>query len=90
MDKRSGLGNYQNEKGQTTACDATRLIWHGICGHWTDNWNLLDKTPNGIPICPHCKCPGYQTTAQHWFAQIDDYEKQSHPDYRKQVMEKRL
>ena len=84
------MSKYQNKKGYTTADDPTRLIWYGPCGHWTDEWDLLSNTPNGIPICPKCKSPGYQTTAQHWFAQIDAYEEDSHPGYREEVMKTRL
>ena len=57
------MPSYQNEKGKTTATDPTCLLWHGPCGHWTDDWSLLPATPNGIPLCPICKSPGYQTKA---------------------------
>jgi len=86
MGKGSGLGNYQNERGQTTAVDSTRLIWYAPCQHWTDNWDLLDHTKEGIPICPICRHVGFQIKAYQWFSDIDKYEANGHPGYMQQVL----
>lgn len=55
---------YQRLDGTlTTEDDPKRGVWYGPCGCWTDNWSLLGKTPEGIPICPNHGCVGFQGDA---------------------------
>jgi hypothetical protein len=54
----------------TTADDPQRGVWYANCGYWTDDWTTLGNTSEdkqGIPLCPTCGCPGFQSTAQSWY-----------------------
>lgn len=66
----------------TTADDPARGVWYpaGSCGYWTDDWSKLGNR-GGIPCCPHCGCPGMQTTAKNWFDGAEKFEKDDHPHY---------
>ena len=78
---------YTNVHGPTHASDPERLIFYGMCGYWTDEWDTL-KTPGGIPVCPECVSPGYQITADKWFSSATTFQdggeepdKEPHPKY---------
>ncbi len=62
--------------GQATiATDPNRLIWYSSnCSFWTDDWGQIAKV-GGIPCCPTCQAPGFQTTAQEWEFGISTYDK---------------
>ena len=67
----------------TTADDPERGIWFscGPCGYWTDDWAKVDCGPHLIPLCPVCRCPGFQITALEWFEHAQRYENDGHPLY---------
>ena len=75
---------YLSANGPTMADDPKRFLWHGVCGCWTDEWDLLSQTDAGIPICPNCGCPGFQTTAEAWDEGVAIYEK-TKPGYTAEV-----
>lgn len=71
----------------TTSDDPERGVWYasGNCGYWTDDWSKLPSR-GGIPSCPGCGAPGFQTTARGWWAGVDSYDK-DHPYYKAFVSE---
>lgn len=72
---------YLKQNGHHTShADPQRLVWHGPCTYWTDDWTKLKSIGSGIPCCPHCKCPGYQTTYQNWIDSVKNFELE-HPRY---------
>jgi hypothetical protein len=76
------MGRYLTENGEKcTGDDPARLLWHGSCGYWTDDWDKLAKQGN-LPVCPTCNGPGYQAKADAWFGGADKYERNGHPRYR--------
>lgn len=73
---------YVKENGRHTAHnDPQRLVWYGPCTYWTDDWTKLKSIGPGIPCCPHCKCPGFQTTYEHWEDGVKGFELNNHPRY---------
>ena len=51
-------------------------------------WDTIDKTartPSGLPCCPHCGSVLFQQPLDKWWADIDKYEANGHPGYRKFV-----
>ena len=62
----------------TTADDQSRLIWYGVCGMWTDDWDNVSE--HGVPHCKECGAPGFQATAQDWFDGAKNHEAE-HPGY---------
>lgn len=71
---------YLNHAGyQTLHNDPDRMVWHSPCTYWTDDWTKL-RDAGGIPICPTCGCPGFQTDYQNWIDSAIEFEK-THPYY---------
>ncbi len=72
------MSDYQRiDNGERTAADdPERGIWYatGKCGYWTDDWSKLTSS-NGIPTCPGCGAPGFQTTAGEWFDGAKEFAK---------------
>lgn len=70
------------DTGESVAADdPERGIWYSAgCGYWTDDWSQLSCFGAGIPCCPHCNCPGMQTTAREWFVVLPEFLR-SHPRY---------
>lgn len=63
------------DSGETRSRDPQRFVWYSAyCGYWTDNWNTLATVGSGIPCCPHCFCPGMQTTYEAWMAGATRFE----------------
>lgn len=78
-----------------------RGVWyatHPTCGYWTDDWSNLkqfaghvpkpgDVMRGGVPCCPECGCPGFQTTWAEWMGDAERFERegrdhgQSYPRY---------
>lgn len=77
---------YHRDDGtQTTVDDPKRLLWHSAtCTFWTDDWSLLALAGPGIPCCPDCESPGYQTTAEKWDEGVSAADKQR-PGYMRLV-----
>jgi hypothetical protein len=74
------LPRYQTNSGQvTTEDDPKRMVWYGLCGYWTDKWDLL-KSSGGIPVCPDCRAPGMLTFYQDWEKGAKKYE-EANPGY---------
>lgn len=57
-------------------------VWYGTCGHWTADWSKLKR--GGVPLCPIDGSPGFHGD-DDWWAQVDAYEANGHPGYRKKV-----
>lgn len=79
---------YLKENGHHTAHnDPNRLVWYSNCSYWTDDWTKLSSVGpgaaigQGIPCCPNCKCPGFQTTFSSWEESSKNYEHSNHPHY---------
>ena len=65
------------------------LIVYGARCVW---WDSIDKaailnTPSGhgLPRCPHCKGVLMQQSESDWWREVDLYERDGHPGYRKMV-----
>lgn len=67
----------------------------GTCGFWTDDWSALGSFGDGatatmpdgrrveiggVPCCPTCGCPGFQSEWSHWKSDADKFELE-HPHY---------
>lgn len=63
-------------------------IWYGPCGFWTDDWSKLStitmereyqsgeiQARSGIPCCPKCKAPGFQSSKADWEKRIAELNK---------------
>ncbi len=72
---------YQRMNGSVCsgATDPMRMIWYSSCTFWTDELDILD-TSRGVPLCPLCGSPGFQTTAEAWFGGIASHDKDT-PGY---------
>jgi hypothetical protein len=66
---------------RTALTDPERGVWYGQCGFWTDDWAALVKIGPGIPACPKCKVPGFQTTAKEWEANARTHEANGNAGY---------
>lgn len=74
---------FQKENGKHTSHDDPNLaMWYGPCGYWTDDWAKLTTFGPGIPCCPKCGSPGFQTTAKAWLSGATRFEGEGHPGYR--------
>lgn len=74
----------------TIADDPERGVWYSAgqsCGYWTDDWTKLVKVGPGIPVCPHCKMVGMQTTFKEWIDGAKKFEESGYPWYRKWLLE---
>lgn len=58
-----------------------RFLWYGVCGRWTVRPETLLK---GVPRCPDCGGPGFQTTVGEWESGIKNWEK-DHPGYSEEI-----
>lgn len=76
---------YQTLDGDpTTADDPKRGVWYSVsCTFWTDEWDKLALS-GMTPVCPHCGCVGFETTAQG-FAVSPEYEAK-HIGYEAELM----
>lgn len=71
----------------TSAEDPKRSVWWGMCGHWTDDWALLNK--KGVPRCPKCNCPGMYGDFGGWWKAAEDHA-ETHPGYLDELNKLRL
>ncbi len=60
---------------------APKELWYGSCSYWTDDWDKLKTTPQGIPVCPHCGAPGFITPEADWLKGAQRFEDEGHPRY---------
>ena len=67
---------------QQSNCRHQPDLWHGICTYWTDDWDAVAATSEGIPCCPQCSNVGFQISRDEWWRAVDKYEKSGHPGYR--------
>ncbi len=73
---------FNAEFNPTTADDPKRLIWYGPCRYWTDDWSKVAlRGESGIPCCPKCGAPGFQTDAADWDQAVRTHEADRHPGY---------
>jgi len=47
-------------------------------------------TASGPPICPKCKCPGFQCQFGPWWESAKKYEINGHPGYTKKLLGMKL
>jgi len=74
---------YTREDGKHVhSTHEMRAVWYGVCGYWTDNWNMLRVTMGQIPCCPKCGVPGYITNWTRWL----ELAKQQSPLYDEWVL----
>lgn len=64
----------------TDRANPKRLLWYGMCGYWTDDWDKLKKN-GGIPCCPNCRSVGMQIEAGKWEEGAKKFEEEGHPLY---------
>lgn len=58
---------------RTIAEDPNRGVWYSSnCYYWTDDWSKLVKMGPGIPCCPVCKSPGFQSVAYQFLRSDGD------------------
>jgi hypothetical protein len=77
--------NFQrlSDGQETTGDDPARGVWYAsgeYCGYWTDDWLKLHSGGMGIPVCPHCGCPGMQIAYDKWESSAREFES-DHPRY---------
>lgn len=60
------MNRQQRRAAARSGVDGAAEVWYGLCTFWTATWDTLSRTPNGIPCCPHCGSPGFQTSLENW------------------------
>ena len=84
------MNNFLDKNGKKVSrYDSSKLIWYGLCGFWTDDWDSLKSTEHKIPCCPKCGTVGMQTEAKPWFQGAQKYDKEGHPNYHKFLLDNR-
>ncbi len=53
-------------------------VWYGLCTYWTENFSKL--LGPGVPLCPVCRSPGFEATAEEWNGGLEPFEA-DHPGY---------
>jgi len=71
--KRREKSMHRNEHGITVPSDPSRLVWHGACGFWTDDWSKIGTHSLQIPHCKICGAVGMQIEYQTWHLQLKAY-----------------
>ena len=71
---------YMNENGSTIQSDPSRLVWHGMCGFWTDDWSKIGTHSLQVPHCKICGAVGFQIKYETWDLQLKAYA-QNRPGY---------
>jgi len=67
----------------TTEDDPNRFVWYSVnCTFWSDNISTLKTFSPGIPCCPKCGSPGYQTDAKQWEKGIEKYDTEVRSGYK--------
>ena len=72
-----GLPRFVDLQRNAVECDdPERLLWYGLCGYWTDDWQKLSQTSGAlkIPACPQCNRPGFQMRWCEWFEGVDKFQ----------------
>lgn len=60
----------------------TRIVYGARCTWW-DSIDQAATTPAGLPCCPHCSSPLFETDSEAtWWSGVDAYERDGHPGYR--------
>lgn len=77
------MTKFQDAYGQPTTQDnANRLMWYSTrCTYWTDDWLKLKTSGPGIPVCPKCGSPGYQSHFNQWDKSARRYDEQAATGY---------
>lgn len=73
------MSQYRDLQGRkTNATDPNRMVWSSArCTFWTDDWDKLRAyNSTGIPCCPHCGSPGYESIYQSWKRSVERYDKE--------------
>lgn len=63
------MSEYRDLQGRkTNATDSNRMVWSSArCTFWTDDFSKLKAyNSTGIPTCPHCNSPGYESVYTSW------------------------
>jgi len=71
----------------TTSDDASRIMWYGTCTYWTDDWDMLSKTDDGIPCCPKCGSVGFIIKYDKWHDGAIQFDEGINRGYLKFLME---
>lgn len=83
MDK---LGASEEEvvAGLTAAhqANAARVVY-GVRCTWWDSIDKVATTDSGLPVCPHCGSPLFESPdLATWWQAVDRYEAEEQPGYR--------
>jgi hypothetical protein len=81
--KKGNMTKFQDAYGQSTTQDnPNRQMWYSVrCTYWTDNWSKLKTTGPGIPVCPVCGSPGYQSDYNQFDKSAKRYNDQAMEGY---------
>lgn len=62
-----------------------RIVYGARCTWW-DSIDKVGRTGSGLPGCPHCGSPLFETPDEAtWWAGVGAYERDGHPGYRELV-----
>lgn len=77
------MSKYIDAYGQPTGnSNPNRQMWYSVrCTFWTDDWGALKTVGPGIPVCPHCQSPGYQSDYTKWDKSARRYDEQAAEGY---------
>lgn len=63
----------------------TRIVSGARCTWW-DSIDKAGKTSSGLPGCPHCGSPLFETSSiEAWNKGVQEYEAAGHPGYAKRI-----
>ena len=61
------------------------LAVYGACCKWWDTIDKTARTESGLPCCPNCGGVLFQLPLDEWWKDVDRYEANGNPGYRKFV-----
>lgn len=64
----------------------TRIVYGARCTWW-DSIKNVSTTESGLPVCPHCGSPLFETdNPEKWWSLVDKFaELQGWPEYREMI-----
>lgn len=78
------MPQYRDLQGRkTSATDSNRMVWSSArCTFWTDDWEKLRAyNSTGIPCCPHCGSPGYESVYASWKRSAERHDREVKEGY---------
>lgn len=77
------MPQYRDLQGRkTNATDSKRMVWSSArCTYWTDDWDKLKSFGPGIPCCPHCGSPGYESVYSSWERSVKRFDSEVREGY---------